>query len=187
LHGRIDEERYQAVLHKLEYQAGHAIVWRDAVCNWFHRESGIADDKNRVGNHPDRIEAESMSLDGYQITEITPWEDASGGKAVTCPNTKCAATARFEGQAGWYNLSIQYFDQHHGASRFEALLNHQSIGSWVADDSLPSDKPNSHTSTRHTFEGVPLRPGDEIQIIGIPDGAERATLDYIEWKPAGKY
>src|SRR3954467_3934773 len=35
LRGKIDEERYKAVLGKLEYQAGHAIVWRDAVCNWF--------------------------------------------------------------------------------------------------------------------------------------------------------
>jgi len=29
------KERYQAVLAKLEYQAGHAIVWRDAICSWF--------------------------------------------------------------------------------------------------------------------------------------------------------
>src|SRR5260370_42153473 len=34
---RIDEERYAAVLARLEYQAGHAIVWRDAICNWFLR------------------------------------------------------------------------------------------------------------------------------------------------------
>ena len=45
----------------LEYQAGQAQVWRDAVNNWFHRASGIADAKERVGKHPGRFEAEAMS------------------------------------------------------------------------------------------------------------------------------
>ena len=35
LRGHVDEQRYQAVLARLEYQAGHAIVWRDAICSWF--------------------------------------------------------------------------------------------------------------------------------------------------------
>ena len=35
LKGRIDDERYQAVLAQLEYQAGQAMVWRDAVTMWF--------------------------------------------------------------------------------------------------------------------------------------------------------
>ena len=57
LKGRIDDERYAAVLARLEYQAGHAIVWRDAICTWFRRMSGIADAEKRVGNYPDRTEA----------------------------------------------------------------------------------------------------------------------------------
>src|SRR5205085_6737510 len=43
LKGRVDDERYQAVLDRLKYQSGHAIVWRDAVANRFLRVSGIAD------------------------------------------------------------------------------------------------------------------------------------------------
>src|SRR6185503_10709264 len=57
LKGRIDERRYQEILAQLEYQAGQAVVWRDAVNNWFFKESRIADDKGRVGNHPGRVEA----------------------------------------------------------------------------------------------------------------------------------
>ncbi len=52
LRGRIDNERYQAVLKRLEYQAGHAIVWRDAINDWFYKLSGIADQKGRVGHQP---------------------------------------------------------------------------------------------------------------------------------------
>src|SRR5438093_49942 len=44
--GRVDERRYQEVLARLEYQAGQAVVWRDAVNNWFFKESGIADVKD---------------------------------------------------------------------------------------------------------------------------------------------
>src|SRR5260370_14680832 len=84
LKGRIDEQRYSNVLAHLEYQAGHAIVWRDAVCEWFFRASGIPDEKHRVGNYPDRIEAEAMQLAGYSIVDVVPWEDASGGKALEC-------------------------------------------------------------------------------------------------------
>ena len=49
LEGAIDEARYHAVLARLEYQAGHARVWRDAVVTWFWKTSGIADAQNRAG------------------------------------------------------------------------------------------------------------------------------------------
>ena len=49
LQGRVDEQRYREVLAQLEYQAGQAEVWRDAVSNWFLRASGIPDAKGRVG------------------------------------------------------------------------------------------------------------------------------------------
>ena len=45
LDGLIDPERYDKTLGLLEYQAGHAIVWRDAINRWFEKMSGIADDR----------------------------------------------------------------------------------------------------------------------------------------------
>jgi len=52
LQGRLDEERYRDILARFEYQAGEAAVWRDALCNWIYRMSGIADAKGRVGAAP---------------------------------------------------------------------------------------------------------------------------------------
>ena len=66
------------MLRRLEYQAAHAIVWRDAVVNWFHKESGIPDAQGRVGFHPNRVEAEDMQLSGYVRVDVTPWETVSG-------------------------------------------------------------------------------------------------------------
>ena len=49
LKGQIDDERYDNVLKRLQYQAGHAVVWRDTVVNWFFKTSGIPDAKGRIG------------------------------------------------------------------------------------------------------------------------------------------
>ena len=72
------------MLPRLQYQAGHAIVWRDAVVQYFLKLSGIPDDRGRAGHYPNRLEAEDAQLTGYQIIDVHPWEDASGGKAVSC-------------------------------------------------------------------------------------------------------
>jgi alpha-glucuronidase len=178
----IDDERYARVLAKLEYQAGHATVWRDAVCDWFLRTSGIPDARGRAGHFPGRFEAEAMNLDGYQVLDVTPWETASGGKAVVCPSPRpsCSASLRFTGKPGWYDVSVEYFDQNNGVSHFQLFVNRQLVDLWAADDSLPSTRPDGSSSTRRTITGLALRPGDTVRIEGSPNGDERASLDYME-------
>jgi alpha-glucuronidase len=183
LHGRVDEQRYGEVLSALAYQAGAARVWRDAVCSWFLRESGIPDAQGRAGHFPNRIEAESMELDGYQAVQVTPWETASGGKAVECMNGKQHCTARFNyhGPAGWQDLIVGYFDQANGVSRFATYVGDRLVDEWVAGDHLPSQKPDGSSATCRVIHGLTLRPGDEIRIEGTPDGEEYAPLDYVEF------
>jgi alpha-glucuronidase len=48
LEGHVDDERYRDILKRLQYQAGEAVVWRDTICAWIFRLSGIRDDKGRV-------------------------------------------------------------------------------------------------------------------------------------------
>ena len=48
LEGHIDEDRYRDILARFQYQAGEALVWRDAICNWIYRVSGIPDVQGRV-------------------------------------------------------------------------------------------------------------------------------------------
>ena len=182
LKGRVDGERYAEVLKRLEYQAGHAIVWRDAVCNWFFRVSGIPDQHGRVGRYPGRIEAEAMQLQGFVPFDVIPSEDASGGKAVECapPAQKCSAAFRFDSAAGKYEMDVEYFDQNNGKSEFRVLVGGRVVDEWAAEDHLPSKKPNADSSARRRIMGLALRPGDSIRIEGIPNGEERASLDYIE-------
>ena len=51
LAGHVDDERYRDILSRLQYQAGEAVVWRDTICNWIYRLSGIGDRQGRVAPH----------------------------------------------------------------------------------------------------------------------------------------
>jgi alpha-glucuronidase len=184
LKGLVDEHGYGQVLAQLRYQAGQAEVWRDAVTNWFMRESGIPDAKGRVGHYPGRTEAEQMTLQGYTVTDVTPWEGASGGKAVTCPVAECSASFQFRGKPGRYTVRVEYFEPNGGASRFRLSVAGQVVDEWTADLHLPTSKMDSSSSTRREIHGIALRPGDEIRIEGSPNGGETAGLDYVEILPA---
>ena len=184
LAGRIYDERYRAVHKQLEYQAGQAELWRDAVSNWFLRESGVPDAHGRVGHYPGRVEAESMSLEGYQTVDVTPWEAASGGKAVSCPLAQCAASVRYTGAPGWYTLRVRYFDQNTGVAHYRVRVSNQVVDEWAADDRVPTKEMDGSSSARRAIAGIALRPGDQIRIEGKPDGGEAAGLDYIEIEPS---
>jgi len=180
LRGLIDDERYQAVLKQLEYQSGQAIVWRDAVTRWFHRASGISDDRNRVSVYPGRIEAEAARLQGYRVVTVTPWETASGSGAVECASPPCTATFKYTGEAGTRDIVVQYFDVNTGAARYRAQVGGKVVGEWTANDRIPTRKLDGSSSSRFVIKGIELKPGDEIQIEGTPDAQEAAGLDYIE-------
>ena len=180
-----DHDVYEFVLKRLQYQTGHAIVWRDAVCNWFLRTSGIPDKKGRVGHYPNRVEAESMQLRGYSPVGIEPAENASRGKAVACltPAQTCSASFRFTREAGTYGINVQYFDQNNGKAKFRLVIGENVVDEWIADDELPNSKLGGDTSTRRQVRDVALHPGDVIRIEGMPDGGELAALDYVEIDP----
>jgi alpha-glucuronidase len=185
LSGLVDAERFNAVLDRLEFQAGHAIVWRDAVNNWFQRTSGIADEKGRVGHEPGRTEAESMRLTGFAPRPVTPWETASNGISVTCQvTTGCSAQYDYTGAAGTFDIAVGYFDQSDGASKYRLLVGDREVGRWVANRDLPHVESNGHTATRTTFRGVRLAPGDVVKLEATPDAGEPAPVDYIEVTPA---
>jgi alpha-glucuronidase len=186
LRGKVPDATYAEVLKRLEFQAGHAIVWRDAITKWFERESGIADDRHRVGDYPGRFEAEAMTLDGYKPVDVTPWETASGGKAIAClDRAVCSASLTFDQPDGWYDIAVQYFDWSGGVSHFTLQVAGRTALAWAADANLPYGRVNGNTSTRQTLRNVALHRGDTLRLTGQPDGNEPAPVDYIEITLAG--
>jgi alpha-glucuronidase len=185
---KIDDERFQQTLALLEFQAGHAQVWRDAICRWFHKRSGVADEHGRVDEYPGRYEAEAAQLEGYARFDVTPWEAASGSRGAELPAGMDRGTATFSVRepAGRYELRLQYFDEEDGVSHFEIWHGEQRLDGWAADGHVPTPtiKPDAHSSTRRTIRGVSLNPGDEVRVIGVSDQGERAAIDYLELIPA---
>ncbi|KAF9891870.1 hypothetical protein FE257_003355 [Aspergillus nanangensis] len=192
LHGLVDRERYEAVRTRLVYQAGHSIVWRDAINNFYWNLSGIADTAGRVGHHPWRIEAETMDLKGYRPYAVDPFETASRYTAVvtTTNSTTGTAQTKVKVPSGTYDLGVNYFDLYGGQSQWSVYVNERLVGEWKgnSEDVLghtPSIYLDGHSAIRITFRGVKIRTGDRLKIVGVPDGVEPAPLDYVVFLPAG--
>ncbi|KAK4143485.1 glycoside hydrolase [Dichotomopilus funicola] len=199
LRGRIDDERFEHILFRLVYQAGHALIWRDSINNFYHNKSGIADADNRVGNHPYRIEAESMTLTNYIPYTVSPFEAASGAqfKAIvtksntTSPTTIGTASTKLQHIAtGTYDVAVNYYDMAIGNSTWELYIGCDRVGQWHGDleynlGRAPSPYIDGHTATRVTFKGVSIKKGATLKIVGRPDGLEPAPLDYVSILPEG--
>ncbi len=175
LQGKIDPQRYTLVHDLFTYESGHAIVWRDAIDNWFQTISGIADDQHRVGHDPNRVEAESMTAQGFQPTEVTRWkETVSGGKYVACHDVNgCTLTTTLRKPTGTYDIAVQYFDYWRGVSQYTLSVNGKEVSRWSADNTLPpavpDPNPDGETSTRYTARHVSLKPGDTLSLHAVPD------------------
>jgi alpha-glucuronidase len=185
LHGKVPDATYDEMLKRLKFQAGDAIVWRDAITRYFERMSGIPDDLHRVGHYPGRVPAAEMQLDGYTSVDVKEWEAASGGKAAVCVgHEECSVSLVWNGPDGWYNIAVQYFDFRRGESQFTLQVADHQIDAWKADENLPDFRIDGSTSTRHTVLNVALHHGDTLRLTGRPDGDEPAPLDYIQITPA---
>ncbi|KAJ5462915.1 hypothetical protein N7475_007859 [Penicillium sp. IBT 31633x] len=192
LRGKIDNERFNHVRRFLDYQSGHSIVWRDAINNFYHNLSGIADKANRVGHHPWRIEAEDMKLEGYKARTVDAFETASGSVAIVTTSNSTAGTAstKINFASGTYDLAVNYYDLYGGQSQWKVYLNNRKIGQWIGNSEntlshTPSICLDGHSATRIKFRDVKVRKGDTLKIVGIPDGIELAPLDYVALLPAG--
>ena len=192
LKGKVDDQRFNEVLFRQVYQAGHSIVWRDAISEYYRNLSGIQDDAKRVGSHPYRIEAENMQLSGYKPYDVNPFEMASNFTAIITTSNNTAGTAQTTLQypSGTYDLAVGYYDLIGGKSNWQVELNGQQLGQWIGnnEDTLghaPSTFLDGHSATRITFRGVKIQEGDMLKITGTPNGIEPAPIDYVAVLPPG--
>ena len=189
--GKIDDERFEHQMYRLEYQAGHSIVWRDAISEFYRNLSGIPDEVGRVRNHPYRIEAENMTLEGYERVNVFPTETASKYTAIVTNSTGTASTTLGDVEDGTYNLAINYYDITGGNATYEVSINDEVLGVWAGDaeyklGKFPSTFLDGHSAIRITFWEVDIAKGDKVTIKGTANGAERAPLDYISVLPLGE-
>jgi len=118
---------------------------------------------------------------------VRPWEDASGGKAVSCVEKKsCSAEWTWSGATGGFDVAAEYFDLQGGAAKFALSVNGKQVAARTADGTFPSKQPHGDNSVRYTVRGVELKAGDVLRVEGVPDGEDAATLDYLEATATGR-
>jgi hypothetical protein len=128
-----------------------------------------------------------MQRVGYEVTEIEPWEAASGSQAVQLLGEVAKGSVSFQhaGPPGRYDVHIRYFDEEDGVSRFKLFVAGRLIDEWQADDHVPTPTtlPDAHSSNRRTNRAVTIGRAEEIRIEGVADDGERAGIDYVELMP----
>ena len=96
--------------------------------------------------------------------------EADGARIIVA--TEGAASLRFEGEPGPWQITVSYLDESDGQSTFELRVGGEVIDRWVAD----ADDDEWHTRTAPKTE---LRPGDTVTVHGQAGGGEYARLQWI--------
>jgi alpha-glucuronidase len=180
----LDEERFWAMLHRFEYQAGHAVVWRDAVCRWFSTLSEIPDDQNRVFQEPNRISVERAVAGGigYELIAIEPWEASHSGKAAVLISGKGTLVFPWSEPTGLYTLTVWHYDPAPGGARYKLYIDGTLVDSWSNTGRFPSSKRDAHTKTRRTIPNLQLSSNATIMLKAFGTSMDRAAVDFLEFE-----
>ena len=138
-----------------------------------------------------RLEAETdyyWKNDAYNVQDI---RDASGGNALSLTggntNETGAASYKFTGESGFYNLNLGTFDENDGVAKFAVLVNDEQIGShaFMGSQLLSRNATVKSAVEKRMLSNYYLETGDIVQVRGFEDGdVEHARLDYIEFEPS---
>ena len=126
-------------------------------------------------------EAEDLTLSNYTIQSS---EYASNDQYVETTGAG-TATVDFSGPAavaGQYYINTYYFDTTDGQSDYTLSINDTAVDTWIADKNLGSSSIGESTYVCHQTL-VTLATDDVIEVQGIADGTENATLDVLGLAP----
>jgi len=132
-----------------------------------------------------RIEAESMSLSTYRKESNGA---ASKGSLITMKggsnNESGKATRNFNGPSGTYNVVVGYVDEADGVAQLQTRIAGKTLDTWDLNKNLGSNAISSKNLVRRTVaQGISVKQGDLIEILGKEKQEEHARVDYIEFIP----
>jgi Glycosyl hydrolase-like 10 len=113
------------------------------------------------------IEAESMSLSGYSPVIIY------GEKGISTTGTGTAKSV-FSYPSGTYSIVVSYVDEKDGQGTLELFIGGRSITKWKLDEDVACWR-------RKTIPDVKIEKGDEIKIVGVMNGKDSASVDFLEF------
>ena len=86
------------------------------------------------------------------------------------------AAYTFDAPSGAYNIRISYFDEENGHGHVTLRVAGEEKAVFTLDE-------DTDCWRHRTFENIPVRNGDEIQLVGRADTGEKVKLDYVEFIP----
>ncbi len=123
-----------------------------------------------------RLEAESMTLNGYDVEQQDGSYSGSQGIMVPSGTGRAHATVAI---GGTYDVLVRYEDETDGPSHIEVRIGGTLVDSW--DLNLNSGV----LVTRTVATSLIVGSGTVIEITGNRDGGERSRIDYLELIPVG--
>lgn len=116
-------------------------------------------------------EVEEMNLEGYKVFNEELAEDWG-----VETNKKGEASCIFDYPSGKYTIRITYFDEKNGESPVRIYVAGKKVISFNMDE-------NTDCWRWRKFDGIKIKKGDKILLLGEADGEEKAKLDFIEYIP----
>ncbi|MBS1662019.1 MAG: hypothetical protein JST68_13310 [Bacteroidetes bacterium] len=127
-------------------------------------EAGVAGFKPVLG-----VEAEKMQLTGYEAGVYLN-EDGIQTKGTG------TAVAKFDQSDGVYDLIVSYADEKDGHGSLALFVDGKQKAKWDLSEDVACWK-------RKRLNGVKIKKGAEIKLVGVANGGESARVDFIEWVP----
>ena len=92
------------------------------------------------------------------------------------------ATSLFNGESGYYDVVVGYYDENDGAAEMIVNIDNQETDRWYADQNLGSSAINANSfTTRTVANGLYINQTDLIELTAIQDGGDWGAVDYIQF------
>ncbi|CUH42218.1 right-handed parallel beta-helix repeat-containing protein [Ruegeria atlantica] len=126
------------------------------------------------------VEAESLDIEGgWKVRDNSV---ASGGSYLNAAGEGPAkASTEFEGETGYYDIVVNYFDEADGESTLDVNVGGETVDSWVWDQEKSQKFAARDSLTSHVIEDVWIENGELIAFEGTADGGEPLRVDSIEF------
>ncbi|MEL6553511.1 MAG: NF038122 family metalloprotease [Cyanobacteria bacterium J06621_11] len=129
------------------------------------------------------IEAEQMERSSK--TKIEDKDFASNGSYIKLEGddkNNATATTLFQGETGYYDVIVGYYDGNKGTAELTVQLDGENLDRWQLDQDLGDKAASEQTFvTRTVASGVKLTRADSVlQIIGEKDGDDKGFVDYVK-------
>ncbi|NJM97753.1 MAG: hypothetical protein HC800_11870, partial [Phormidesmis sp. RL_2_1] len=130
------------------------------------------------------IEAENMELFGQAKAEDKKDFASNNGYVRLEASDKETATATtlFQGETGYYDVIVGYYDGNKGTAALTVKLNETKLDQWQLNQDLGDKSASAQTfATRTVASAVKLTRAESVlQILGQKDGEDKAFVDYIK-------